>query len=72
MVTSVRDSDRVFRCDPDVFREGFGRLEEDMLCDAVGWAMQSYKVLGFVGLCWGGFHGSFGPGFAHKRQMAGR
>lgn len=47
MVTSVRDSDRVFRWDPDVFREGFGRLEEDMLCDAVGQAAQSYKVLGW-------------------------
>jgi hypothetical protein len=46
MVTSVRDNERVFRCEPEVLREGFGRLEEDMLCGIVGYADESYKVLG--------------------------
>jgi hypothetical protein len=36
IVTSVRDKDRVFRCDPEVLRDGFGRIEDDMFGWVVG------------------------------------
>jgi len=45
METSVRESERVARCEPEDLRDGFGRLE-DMLCDFVGYANGWYKVLG--------------------------
>lgn len=46
METSVRESERVVRCEPEDLRDGFGRLEEDMLCGFVGYANGWYKVLG--------------------------
>jgi hypothetical protein len=36
IVTSVLESDMVFRCDPEVLRDGFGRVAEDMMCNTVG------------------------------------
>jgi hypothetical protein len=56
----VRDNDRVVRWDPDVLREGFGRLEEVMLCESV-WGRQTSRTR-----YWGcscqvklGYHGGF-------------
>jgi hypothetical protein len=46
MVTSVRDNERVLRCVPDVLRSTFGRVEEAMLCDAVGWQRSGTRARG--------------------------
>jgi hypothetical protein len=62
----VRDNESVFRCDPEVLREGFGRLEEVMLCEPV-WGRQASRTRD-----WGcsrqvelGYHGGFVSGHAH-------
>ena len=43
---SVRESDSVFRCDPEVLREGFGRVTEDIVSGGVVRDdLQSYQVV---------------------------